>query len=57
MYNLGYLGGPEGVFNNRTGPSLLSSYPPTQDSCPGLKCNASILLLPDTRGTYISINN
>ena len=29
MYILGYLGGPEGVFNNRTGPILLSSYPLT----------------------------
>ena len=29
MYILGYLGGPEGVFNDRTGPILLSSYPLT----------------------------
>ena len=29
MYILEYLGGPEGVFNDRTGPILLSSYPPT----------------------------
>ena len=28
-YILGYLGGPEGVFNDRTGPILLSSYPLT----------------------------
>ena len=27
MYILGYLGGPEGVFNDQTGPILLSSYP------------------------------
>ena len=26
---LGYLGDPEGVFNDRTGPILLSSYPLT----------------------------
>ena len=26
---LGYLGGPEGVFNDQTGPILLSSYPLT----------------------------
>ena len=25
----GYLGGPEGVFNDQTGPILLSSYPLT----------------------------
>ena len=29
MYILGYLGGPEGVFNDQTGPILLSSYPLT----------------------------
>ena len=28
-YILGYLGGPEGVFNNQTRPILLSSYPLT----------------------------
>ena len=28
-YILGYLGGPEGVFNDQTGPILLSSYPLT----------------------------
>ena len=28
-YILGYLGGPEGVFNYQTGPILLSSYPLT----------------------------
>ena len=28
-YILGYLGGPEGVFNGQTGPILLSSYPLT----------------------------
>ena len=26
MYILGYLGGPEGVFNDRTGPIFLSSH-------------------------------
>ena len=26
---LGYLGGPEGVFNDQTGPILLFSYPLT----------------------------
>ena len=31
MYILGYLGGTEGVFNNQTGPILLSSYPLTQN--------------------------
>ena len=30
IYILGYLGGPEGVFNDQTGPILLSSYPLTQ---------------------------
>ena len=29
MYILGYLGGPKGVFNDQTGPILLSSYPLT----------------------------
>ena len=29
MYILGYLGGPEGVFNAQTWPILLSSYPLT----------------------------
>ena len=29
IYILDYLGGPEGVFNDRTGPILLSSYPLT----------------------------
>ena len=29
MYILGYLGGPEGAFNDQTGPILLSSYPLT----------------------------
>ena len=29
IYILGHLGGPEGVFNDRTGPILLSSYPLT----------------------------
>ena len=29
MYILGYLGGPEGVFNDQIGPILLSSYPLT----------------------------
>ena len=29
VYILGYLGGPEGVFNDRTGPIWLSSYPLT----------------------------
>ena len=29
MYILGYLGGPEGVFNDQTGTILLSSYPLT----------------------------
>ena len=29
MYILGYLGSPEGVFNDQTGPILLSSYPLT----------------------------
>ena len=29
MNILGYLGGPEGVFNDQTGPILLSSYPLT----------------------------
>ena len=29
MYILGYLGGPEGVFNDQTKPILLSSYPLT----------------------------
>ena len=29
MYILGYLGVPEGVFNDQTGPILLSSYPLT----------------------------
>ena len=29
IYILGYLGGPEGVFNDITGPILLSSYPLT----------------------------
>ena len=28
-YILGYLEGPEGVFNDQTGPILLSSYPLT----------------------------
>ena len=28
-YILGYLGGPEGVFNDQTGPILLSNYPLT----------------------------
>ena len=28
-YILGDLGGPEGVFNDQTGPILLSSYPLT----------------------------
>ena len=28
-YILGYLGGPEGVFNDQTGPIMLSSYPLT----------------------------
>ena len=28
-YILGYFGGPEGVFNDQTGPILLSSYPLT----------------------------
>ena len=28
-YIFGYLGGPEGVFNDQTGPILLSSYPLT----------------------------
>ena len=28
-YILGYLGGPEGVFNDQTGPIFLSSYPLT----------------------------
>ena len=32
MYILGYLGGPEGVFNDQTGPILLSSYPLTHIS-------------------------
>ena len=31
-YILGYLGGPEGVFNDQTGPILLSSYPLTHIS-------------------------
>ena len=30
FYIFGYLGGPEGVFNDQTGPILLSSYPLTQ---------------------------
>ena len=30
MYIFGYLGGPEGVFNDQTGAILLSSYPLTQ---------------------------
>ena len=29
LYILGYLGGPEGVFNDKIGPILLSSYPLT----------------------------
>ena len=29
IYILGYLGGPEGVFNDHTGTILLSSYPLT----------------------------
>ena len=29
IYILGYLGGPEGVFNDQTGPILLPSYPLT----------------------------
>ena len=29
IYILGNLGGPEGVFNDQTGPILLSSYPLT----------------------------
>ena len=29
MYILGYLGGLEGIFNDQTGPVLLSSYPLT----------------------------
>ena len=29
MYILGYLGGPEGVFNAQIGPILISSYPLT----------------------------
>ena len=29
IYILGYLGGPEGVFNDQTGPILFSSYPLT----------------------------
>ena len=29
IYILGYLGVPEGVFNDQTGPILLSSYPLT----------------------------
>ena len=29
MYILGYLWGPEGVFNDQTGPILLFSYPLT----------------------------
>ena len=29
MYILGYLGGPEGVFNDQAGHILLSSYPLT----------------------------
>ena len=29
MYIFGYLGGPEGVFNDQTGPILLASYPLT----------------------------
>ena len=29
MFILGYLGGPEGVFNGQTGPILVSSYPLT----------------------------
>ena len=29
MYILGYLGGPDGVFNDQTGPIMLSSYPLT----------------------------
>ena len=29
MYILGYLGVPEGVFKDQTGPILLSSYPLT----------------------------
>ena len=29
IYILGYLGGPEGVFNDQTVPILLSSYPLT----------------------------
>ena len=29
-YIFGYLGGPERVFNDQTGPILLSSYPLTQ---------------------------
>ena len=34
-YILGYLGGPEGVFNYQTGPILLSSYPLTHIYVPG----------------------
>ena len=33
MYIFGYLGGPEGVFNDRTGPIFLSSYPLTLSIC------------------------
>ena len=29
MYILGYFWGPEGIFNDQTGPILLSSYPLT----------------------------
>ena len=29
FYIFGYFGGPEGVFNDQTGPILLSSYPLT----------------------------
>ena len=29
MYIFGYVGGHEGVFNDQTGPILLSSYPLT----------------------------
>ena len=29
MYILGYLGGPDGVFNDQSVPILLSSYPLT----------------------------
>ena len=29
VYMLGYLGGPDGVFNDRTGPIGFSSYPLT----------------------------